>query len=857
MSSSPRASLFEVAGTTPDVAQQALEFMLRGASDLFGASGSAPHQAALTLLSYLNGALLVFGVLVVVYHLIVMVSESAHYGVPFGKRNKQLWAPVRLVLALGLLVPVGGFGTAQYLVMQAARMGSGLASNGWQSFAETLKPQSPTYHASARIDPTSTIAHLVAIGLCVKSYEIVYAGLPPEQVLAPVSSSSFLILKNETSKIYSRILYQAKVADGKGLPAMCGQLSWLEPDPQGATPTLVQLSTRFSRAHLAAIKEIQADALNLGGSLALGSLGIYNGQDDSYTVRFAKLTQAYRGVFRIVLEQEKIAVTAKGDATLVATETVSPPVSYGWLLAGTSLQRFVLSDTAVLTPELAAPVVNFQYPLYAAFNDKPTQQLARGLSFARLFLQNFDPAAASALWFNPALDHGKGPVKQAFTLTASILARQDGTQDAGSLLDFGAEPTGRVGFYQPIALGFRALDLADQFWAVAEWSPRVNSSVFGPAGIFGNLAQAVQAALLAAVPKPEVGQPTLATPAAALAANDLDRPSDLARLLLGLLGALIFIPAILLLFLLPLLPLLHFALGGVIWLIAVFQGVLAAPLWALTFLSLRGDDVVPPGARLGLTLILNIFLRPILIVAGFIAALLLMQAGFGILDVSLRLFSYDGLQNNPALYSLGTLVLLIVKLLATIAIANTSLHCISLFPEFTLRWMGSAAGGASGGGDDAGAAAPGAAVAAGGGSGGSGGNGTASASVAASVSAMHSSQQQWQRKLLSVLDIIAGQQRGSSAPTQNAHLFAHMADRPDQPPVMASASSSANTISATAANVGAAAGTTANSASITDMMAEPAARAPLRAAELQSDESGEQSLMAKVIPPVPDETPEK
>ncbi len=71
-----------------------------------------------------------------------MTVETAHSGRVMGERGNQIWAPIRLVFAIGLLVPVGGgpagcngggagLNTGQLLVVTIAQWGSGLASNVW------------------------------------------------------------------------------------------------------------------------------------------------------------------------------------------------------------------------------------------------------------------------------------------------------------------------------------------------------------------------------------------------------------------------------------------------------------------------------------------------------------------------------------------------------------------------------------------------------------------------------------------------------------------------------------------------------------------------------------------------------
>lgn len=117
--------------TTPSPNQDIVFQFLRnvfGVNSMFGGSGSdTAVQAGLhALLGFYSTAMMIIAVIIVVYYTITVVGESAQSGTPFGRRFNGLWAPIRLVMALGLLVPLGGgLNTAQYLVLNVAKLGSG------------------------------------------------------------------------------------------------------------------------------------------------------------------------------------------------------------------------------------------------------------------------------------------------------------------------------------------------------------------------------------------------------------------------------------------------------------------------------------------------------------------------------------------------------------------------------------------------------------------------------------------------------------------------------------------------------------------------------------------------------------
>ncbi|MEJ0062089.1 MAG: DotA/TraY family protein [Alphaproteobacteria bacterium] len=793
--------MFELSGKPLDLAQAVLDFLFKGKTEFFDNEAARElHNALRAIFGYYSGAVMVVAVFIVIYHMIVMVGETAHYGVPMGKRDKQMWMPVRLVLALGLLVPIGGFNSAQFLMMQMARWGSSLASNAWDTFANTGQIRKLTLHGSALVDPTATIANLVAIGICAKSYELVDSTLSADKLQAVVVKDNFFRIKEEKGQPVSRTLYQTYLGATPAIPVDCGSVTWLERPAALENTAIGKLSGLFSRAHLESIHAVEERAFDLGGRLALGSLGVYVSAPVGVVEAFAGLVGDYRTHFVAALQTGGVDVNRRYGFSVVSQDEVTLPGTYGWLAAGATFQKFALTDTGLMTPELAAPVVSFTYPSHAGASDRATAQIARALSFTRLLLARYDSNEAASIWFNPDIDHGKGPFKQALALTAAVLAHDAQEDGSRQILDSGidAEKTGNPGVFQPIAMGFRSLDLADRFLAAAEWSPRASGSTFGPALLFADMAKAVAEAFYAISSRSDAMQLPLPP-----VIDHIDRPADFARYLLVAIAAALLIPGLLLVFVLPLIPLVKFAIGGVIWLIAIVQGLAAAPIWAMTFLSLRGDDLMPQTSRLGLALIFNIFLRPILMIVGFIAAIMLMHVGFGVLQTALQIFSYDGLQSSHSLYSLGSLALLIANLTLSFGLANASMKCIDLLPEMTLRWLGSGALGTGAGGEEgagasqAGASGTAAATAAaaesgangngtgaGGASGGAGGGGEAGGG-----------QQLWQRKLLSVLENLAGQSDRSSGKTGqlNPSMFPQMPDKADllttnKPPSLGTAS---------------------------------------------------------------------
>jgi hypothetical protein len=85
------------------------------------------------LLSFYSFAVLCVAALMLSYFILVLVMESNLTGAPMGRRFNKFWMPIRIVAALGMLIPLDphGLNTAQYIVLYTAKISSAFATNGW------------------------------------------------------------------------------------------------------------------------------------------------------------------------------------------------------------------------------------------------------------------------------------------------------------------------------------------------------------------------------------------------------------------------------------------------------------------------------------------------------------------------------------------------------------------------------------------------------------------------------------------------------------------------------------------------------------------------------------------------------
>lgn len=106
-----------------------------GESDCSGISPypSPFHVALHSLLEFFSFVVFAFAILYFIYLVSSVVIETAMTGKPAGARIDKFWGPLRLVAAIGMLVPLSphNLNTAQYIVLYTAKMSSAFATNGW------------------------------------------------------------------------------------------------------------------------------------------------------------------------------------------------------------------------------------------------------------------------------------------------------------------------------------------------------------------------------------------------------------------------------------------------------------------------------------------------------------------------------------------------------------------------------------------------------------------------------------------------------------------------------------------------------------------------------------------------------
>ena len=169
-------------------------------------------------------------------------------------------------------------------------------------------------------------------------------------------------------------------------------------------------------------------------------------------------------------------------------------------------------------------------------------------------------------------------------------------------------------------------------------------------------------------------------------------------------------------YIIPILPFVFFFFAVAGWVKGLFEAMVGVPLWSLAHLRIDGEGLPGEAASNGYFLILEIFIRPILIVFGLIAAMLVfgMQTRIlqviwdlvvdnvggaaGDINVSATVDVYDSEGNvtssSDEYFSIsrGKIDQLFFTILYTIIVymmATASFKLIDMIPDSIMRWAGS------------------------------------------------------------------------------------------------------------------------------------------------------------------------
>jgi conjugal transfer/type IV secretion protein DotA/TraY len=627
---------FTTAAPTEDLAFRLLDSVF-GIPGMFNSKEieggeNAFHTALHGLFQFYSIGLLVIAAMLIIYFIFVVLAETAQTGTPFGKRYNHAWVPIRLVVAIGLLVPVSfGLNSGQWITLHAAKMGSGFATNGWIKFNEVLSEENTLGADSPVAQPNiPELKDLAAFIMIAKACKASYldkdikayllnskniAGIPPKELTATTFYST--AAQYSTSRlIYIRFGEhndeEYKEHKGNVYP-YCGDLTMVVPEllkegHPGAAP-VISPSNKVNGAYFKLIQEMwfnDYEGMEIEVTKYIQSYLTHGDATQLNPNLKNKILKAQKEYVQpIILSAIEQAITEFKDGDQYR--------DYGWGGAG-----IFYNDIANINGRMTNAVMNKpQIKKYPSIMEFVCEENKQG-----------NTKAPVDSCYDPKLPKGQ----------RVVFTEEESENKAKALNDvhdyWYKDPDGMTGngIINVINVMFGTQGLFDMC-KNADVHPLAQLSTMGKGLVesaIRNIGIGLGLGLGSLIP---VIGPT------AGAVSKMAMSFASIGILIGFM----------LYYLVPFLPFLYFlfAVGG--WVKGIFEAMVGVPLWALSHIRIDGQGLPGDGGINGYFLIFEIFIRPILIVFGLIAAVITFGAMIKILNEIFGIVINNLSGNDPTL----------------------------------------------------------------------------------------------------------------------------------------------------------------------------------------------------------------
>ena len=707
------AGFFATPDYQNDIAYNML-FAVFGVPEIFrgdaGAARGPFHIALHSLFQFYSIGLLIVAVLITCYLIFAIVIETAQTGVPFGKRYNHVWAPIRFVVALGLLIPMGyGLNAAQWITLYAAKFGSDFATRGWVIFNDVMTeeylsnplervgvPQAPELNA--------TLAFMMTVEACKFGYEAIWWRAP----LGGDNRTIEAYLIKSTAEqggnplLLSEVTYPAAKAYFNNGDIL---IRFGEHNPETfkkwrgeVFPYCGDITISAGDANDPGSAFIQQYYLTLISNMFYNSafIGLYG---QSFMRKYSEIeaikdldppmpTVDYKGTMAAQMAQGlnaaivEAAILQAGDEEAWAKQAAEVS-SLGWGAAGVWYNKIAQLNGSLVNSVAAIPQVRSMPFVMEYIKKEQLQQNTFVPSAYKLTLSDGQEINISAT---------ESKIARALSEINDFWTKEDTRQDAqGSQ----TKRTSNI-FIDTINMVFGTRGLFNMCQN-ADVHPLAQLSILGKGLIessIRNLAIAMGFGVMTMANVPFLG-------VAAGAASSMLLSIATVTITLGFM----------LFYVLPFMPFLYFffAVGG--WVKGLFEAMVGVPLWALAHLRIDGEGLPSDAAISGYYLIFEIFLRPILILFGLLASVIIFAAMVKVLNqiftlVVINLSGHDSVAGSicgnptgatpptagedPTAYYRGPVDELFYTVIYAVIVYMIGMSCfklIDLVPNNILRYM--------------------------------------------------------------------------------------------------------------------------------------------------------------------------
>lgn len=630
---------------------------------------------------YSVGFLVLAGFLLL-YYALMLVAQTAHAGQIAWNRTSKMWAPLRFALVLGLLVPVGsGLNVGQAMIVKLAEQGSALASNAWQSAAISMKGAFAGLVAPRGPDLRHVVLRAVEIETCRAIYNHHYATHQTDEAVRFIGSiSGFDKMKatptaEETWRYANDLHVNPALCGAYRFPAPSSLMIADAPSLNGRTLETDAALPVFGDAARTAAERLSLQAAALAARIASpfaqnAAIKQPSREAEPNLASFLKEQQDLLDARLVGLAKER----AQAEERLLKDAEDN-----GWVAASSVLfelmskQLFLGALADRSAPAIDPPILGRKALGFAEVTrDIKEKAGLRGFADAHLekVVSLYEKAGVSMQKARAWLYGGQ--MKDAELILPSSL-------DVDDQLAAGSDSE------RAFALFRRALDSG--FASFGVWG----KSAYDPSRVSTTaLTQDMKEKPIAALVEMGRRYNDLGAWLMGVAGRGFAQDSAIVPAAVYVfVGGLLALAGLALLFLVPLIPLFRFIAGLLTWILLVFEAVVSVPLVALVHMNPTGEGLFSDMAKKAYGLWLSVFIRPFLMVFGFLVGwaafflgLLFTHALFEFLTSRLMIVQSDTLTGVRVFFALLYAALAVV-------ITNVSFKGISFFPQRAIEWLGS------------------------------------------------------------------------------------------------------------------------------------------------------------------------
>jgi conjugal transfer/type IV secretion protein DotA/TraY len=688
----------------------ALQFLSRifGQTALFPATtgGNMWFTTLLTgMLKHYSLAMMVIAAFMILYLLITALTESARSGQPFGSRFDSIWAPVRLALAIGLLIPVtsAGYNGAQLITFQSAVWGSNLATNAWIAGLKTLNSDGKKFFAASMSDPGyKFVRDMFLVNLCLEG------------------------VKQLNSKDYGdgKTYYSATSFGGfytysfgtRDAPDFCGQVKVMKIPETSARPKSLP-GQSWPEKTAAAYQEIALAFLPIQPGGLDSTFGHLFGQVET------KTPQVMENYVEVIAKS--LMTDGKKDFTeeagkLTPSSNLDSKI-YDWIVnkywaplgrsPGTSFfatkayEDIITAYSTWMMDSLKQDAVhgwstagvfylrmsNAMSTISNVVNNPPNVTLLPS-NLSRAYATPDNPRANDTQ-MRDFCDSTWNQLKNWFW-GDDTCKRYELSLKLNTLLNAGQNFFSSAVKKNPQSYATFETQEFDRAIQISEPGTQSNLStnvVTGP--IIGTLYQFARINSKDLNPLGSVvswGSLMMTISMVAYAIGLVSMGGGIGELALTI-GHTFIIPGFVLSFLVPMMPFLHFMFAVIEWMISILEAVIGMPLWALSLITLEGDGLGSTGME-GVKRLFEIVLRPTIIILSLLASIIIFTAAIGFFNSAMDMFSsaYSDANGKAGVFqsALSGFGMIFMYVFAVYSLANSCFKLISAIPDNFGRWAG-------------------------------------------------------------------------------------------------------------------------------------------------------------------------